>query len=858
MQDKLANAISRGMSSVRTTIQGWFTVEGGGRIATIALSRGATWAAATVTIFIALTAILESVAFGKADLGQVASIGALLGIGSAGATLNVVDSSLGLGENIPVFAEVGLHVTLATLILVIIAYKRGRKVTGLKTKNSTKAISVNALSTAIGFIAVLELVSLAIQGTVSLGTTTLTVSALTPANLAIAFFLIAVPSFIGGLVGRRKALGSSRASLSGWATRATLTFAISYSAVVVVVAVIYGIISWIQPDFQNSTPDTSASTVDVKAIVGTVLAVLAFLPTLLFTAFGLSIGGSLGITAQLGEGSSAIWGALTNQLGSTPVTSFSVFGSIGWAWELVVLGLVAAVSITSAVIASHRSGYAPRTLWDFVRVTAVVLGIAFVAQGLTQATISWSNHGQGAESFDQGAVFRDAGAAQYGITGISLALLAGLVALAASGAAKVLVPVITDAFPRLISLGSGIARRPGATRSLAGRVIGGVTAIVIVLAIAIPTVVASVERVWGSLDSPITAGSSLADKLQNSSIADSKALFGSATSSDWLDDQILSGAKPTKEWSRSVSATNNQKKEWQVGNLDALIGISWATSKAKVSWSLPTTSKLDTTWGLLRHAKYTSTPVPVDVVLSVGSLYPAALVNEIKVNGQTLTAGNYKGFPGVYHVEAPGYRLIGAVDAYVGSTGNSAQLSVGSTIVLPDSAETDVQDTLKAKAAKCSTISSVGASACFRGASVLKAATVTSGSAPDAFYAAKNGGFEATPANCKVKGADELVTASQMVRVFACTSEVTFRTTYTAVSERTGTRPTYSTYPGSCDFDWDWNWVCGPDIRIQTGTESFKIRTEGPVIATTNSKSTVSFEIRVNGTLDAKDVFHTS
>jgi hypothetical protein len=430
--------------------------------------------------------------------------------------------------------------------------------------------------------------------------------------------------------------------------------------------------------------------------------------------------------------------------------------------------------------------------------------------------------------------------------------------VAATGAAKVLVPVITDAFPRLIAIGSGVKRTAGEPRSMAGRIIGSITVVVIILAIAIPTAIASVERVWGAIDSPMAVGAGLADQLQNATVADAKKLLGDAEAKNWLSDEILTAAKPTNQWSRSVDAINDQKKAWQVGNLDAMIGVTWINEKHKAAWSLPTSSKLDNVWGVLRHATYTATPTNLEFALSVGSKYPADQAKLITVNGQGLKAGTYLAFPGLYHVQAPGYRLIGAVDEWVGSSGDVIKVSVGSKIVLPTTAESEVKKVYDTKVAKCASIDANGNSACYTSATVFKTAALTSGTEPTDYFGSKTSNFKSSAATCIKKGDDQLVSASQMVRTFDCTSDVTFNVAFTSRVTKEITRPVYETTYPACYWDFDYNLICPPSYEVQTGTETITEEVEGPVIATTSYKSKVAYTIKVSGTLDANNVFRAS
>jgi hypothetical protein len=818
-----------------------------------AFAHGAVWAMATMGVF-ALLAFAVSVA-SKVDVDPTLLLraGAVLGASAGGAFTNI-SLSADVTGSVPLFVQAALHPTLATLIIVLVSFAFARRIMKKSKDDSRTTVAWVALSAGAGFAATLWLASLAASGSLSFMTYSFTTQPLGWVDIALTLLVAGGPAYLGAQLAVRNRAKATPTAYS-WAIRAAITFALSYLAVTLVALAIYGIVTWIDPEFVHSIPSSTAPFSWRTALTAIAVGLL-FLPTILINLAGVASGSTLGLTSDL-TNSTFSTDALSLPFGLNVLPlegGLSVSTTLGWPAQLGILGIVAIVGMTSAVIATTAEQFAPKSMVDFVRSSIVFAALAAAAVFFGSAQAAWSNHGAEANALNDTAVLLDAGRVTAGVSFVGAVFVATLAALAGFGATKHLGLLITSAYPRLIATASRTPRMPGSARKPLGRFIGLATIVVILAAIAYPTAVASVNRVWATIESPMALASATATKLTASQLTDVKTLLGGTESTKWLPDAVLTTALPVAGAPVTTSAKNESDEEWVVGNTDAIATVTWKTETGDIAWTIPTKSSLEDVWGGVKHLIFSPVLKPVSIAISTGQYYPADLMSKATLNGTAIETGTFAGVPGVYHLKSDGYKLIAANDTDLLTSGNDVKFVIGNDIALPSDGDGKLTAKFEEKQKSCATFDDNHNTPCFSALDIWDASESTSGTAPTTYFNSRDRDYKAGATTCSA-GKDALTSAATMTRTYDCSTEVTFAADYTELIMEDYQAEVYSTgYTQTCSgyfyvycYDVPYSYVSGYETRQR--------EVEGGVIATVNYLSTVKSTIVVTGSLSGDNDF---
>ena len=759
--------------------------------------------------------------------------------------LSITGNSLNL-ETGPLFGTAGVHPTLLTLGLIFASYFLAKKHARKNNLDSAWARVLAAFSIGLGFSVFAWVVSLfAASSTFVIGGA-VTLQQSSVLTLLPTFLLVAVVSLAGLTAATTSAFKSG---LFAWAVRSTFAFFVSFTALIFTVLIIVSIILWIQPDFAPSMPEVKGSG-DYSSYVGLgLLGVALYLPTILMYVFAFGIGGSLGLTYNLGNATSSVWDAVAGVLPGFNFANIDVLTLLGFPYEAAIFAVVAVVAMTSAVIGHHQTGYAPKKLTHLLSFFGVAIGLLIAAAFLSDTSLSWTNKGQTASTFTQGAVQLDEGSARAGITLGLLVLVFALMAAAGFGATKHFRNFLSESYPRLFAYTSGKPVLTDDQRRFSARLFGLETVVVLVLAVAVPTTFVTVERVWASVDTPAALAGSFGSQMQNGDVATVKSMLQGDENYPWIADKVLKIAKPKTGWSQNASAKNLNKRDWEVGNLDAVTTLTWESKNGKASYDIPTTSKPKTYLGFIKHPTFKLKPEPVYLTFANDMFYPADLMAKALLNGEKVQSGTYRSFPGLYHVVAEGYKLIAPTDKWISSNGNELLISVGNEMALPANADEAFTKTADSRAATCNSVDASGNGTCFSVDDVIAAAQITQGTMPTEYFNATNTEYTATGTKCVANGKSWLLSAENVARKVTCSTTVEFLTSYTKSNYAYVQQPIVKSIEISpCDSDE----ICDPTyVDKIVGYQSVLQATQGDVFAQTRAKSKISFSFTLIGNLGA-------
>lgn len=629
-----------------------------------------------------------------------------------------------------------------------------------------------------------------------------------------------------------------------------------YVVLMVLVGLVFVAYNAISPHYGVAAPSSNPA-VPTGTLLASVFGVLLVLPTLVYSAVLLAMGGAAGIHVAVPSGAlSPIDTALTS-FGSVRIpVSVSILESFGWSAYVVSVVVLVIGALLASSAASWRAGLIPKS-FNQVITTVLISGLASVVLALFMAsTVNWTLTSQQ----DSGTTTQIVGSIRAGVSVFGTAALATIVALGAVYIARYSAQFVSESVPRAIALLSW--RRSGPVeQGIASRIVGYSATAIMLLLIVLPVFKASVDRAWASFDSPEKLGSSLADQLQSGDLAQAKALLGGTELTRWLDDKILTDARATSSDSRTIQVVNSLGEPWQLGNLDATISVAWKNSDGTTNWVVPTESKLISVAGILSHATYKPVIETPQIQFVPGEFMPESAMTTLEVNSIPVVAGEYAAIPGSYKVTAKGYQLIAPTELVVSLDGSLTNVDIGSAIQLPSGSDEKLVVARDAQLATCKTIDvASGGSACVSADAVSKSAQPKVGDVPQNFFGQTDRDFKQESVSCSANPTKKLLSASQVLAEFSCSEIVTFTRDYTARSIRVTQVPIYkdvevtryvcSDTPGLVS--------CVPQktsVRRIVGYENQQTETEGKVFKTLDMTSESSFVIQTVGSLDSNGSF---
>jgi hypothetical protein len=819
-----------------------------------AFVRGGVWAVVLTAAF-AIPAFLASPGYSQfvsAEYGTKLAV--LLALMSAGASTNLADvPDMTLGMMLD--AQGSMRPTLVTLLLILIAFRFGRKTVPTPASKGANVGRFAAWGLGAGFSLALFLVSLAVSGTFVFGFA-VNVAPMDIVDIVSVFCVVAIPAWLGQ-IRSRNALDRGRASYWAWG-RSVLGYTVVLFVVAsLAIAIVLSAIALIEPDFAVPAPEIVIS--DPFAAIGSrefwmgLAVVLAYLPTLAIWALTAGLGGSIGL--DLGGATQSIIDLLSPLVSLSPITSFSLAGDPNLMGAFFgVLALVAIISAIAGVAATRRWAQTGATNADLLRAIASISLLIFGVQAITQWSIAWKYTLPEGITEPAMSVFPlaiSSGTISIGSSLVSVLLLGWIISLVGYVAARWLSSWLPQAFPRIFSL-LGQTARNKETRSLGAVIFGRVITAALIVTAVIPLSIATVERTWASTDAPTSHLGDYAQLIQGDDLAAAKNLLGGETPPNpWFSDPVLKAAQIPTDNTPSFSASTKYSDNWQVGNTEANANITWETGDSEIVASYPATAKMELIWNSIDHAKWTVNLKPAAVSISLGKYLTGVDGITVKTNNVETVPGTYSAIPGTYLFTSNGYKLIAPSKISVAIGSANENVSMGETVSLPDGADADLNAALDVELEKCNAVSAAGVSPCFTASDVEKNSEVSSGTVPKKFFSKSTTNFSAKAAKCdRDNTIDRLLTAESLERSMNCEIEVNYDVTYYDSKTVQVPRYEFQRYD-ACPYNL-YNY-CWRTRRVQVGTTSQNV--QGAMIARVTFMSAVGFELKVNGSLDSQNVF---
>ena len=815
--------------------------------------RGAVWAVVLTAAF-AIPAFLASPAYSQfvsAEYGTKLAV--LLALMSAGVSTNLADvPDMTLGMMLD--AQGSMRPTLVTLLLILIAFRFGRKTVPTPASKGANVGRFAAWGLGAGFSLALFLVSLAVSGTFVFGFA-VNVAPMDIVDIVSVFCVVAIPAWLGQ-IRSRNALDRGRASYWAWG-RSVLGYTVVLFVVVsLAIALVLSAIALIEPDFAVPAPEIVLS--DPFAAIGSrelwmgLAVVLAYLPTLTIWALTAGLGGSIGL--DLGGATQSMIDLLSPLVSLSPITSFSLAGDPNLMGAFFgILALLAIISAIAGVAATRRWAQTGATNADLLRAIASISLLLFGVQALTQWSVAWKYKfpdGITGSATSALPLAISSGTISIGSSLVSVLLLGWIISLVGYAAARWLRSWLPQAFPRIFSL-LGRTARDKESRSLSAVIFGRVITAALIVTAVIPLSIATIERTWASTDSPTSHLGEYAQLIQGDDLAAAKNLLGGETPiNPWFADPVLKAAQIPADSTPLFSASTKYSDNWQVGNTEANANITWEIGDSELLASYPATAKMELIWNSIDHAIWTVNLKPAEVSIKLSKYLTGVDGITVKTNNVETVPGTYSAIPGTYVFTTNGYKLIAPSESTVTIGSANEDVSLGETVSLPDGAEPILNAALDAELEKCNAVSATGTSPCFAASEVEKNSEVSSGTIPKNFFSKSNGVFSAKAAKCDTNQVDRLLSAESLERSKNCEIVVNHDVTY--YDGKTVQVPRYEiqTYD-ACPYNWYYS--CWRTRRVQVGTSSQEV--VGAVISRVTFVSVVGFELKVTGSLDSQNVF---
>jgi hypothetical protein len=764
----------------------------------------------------------------------------------------------GILENSKFFLDAALRPTALTLILAIVAYRRGRTRQTIETtdKGSESTGLAYAMGLGSGFATLATLATFLFSGIVS-NTGLLRTETASPLTWISMVLVIGVPAWLGAL----RETGSKRATSAWrWFYAAIRTFAVTYAALIIATLIVIWLYFLIAPVFAMSTPDVepiSAAKLteeQTRTILLTILAVLLVLPSILFFSLSFGMGANIGIQTEI-QGVN-IFDAISTFIPTdflSGISNFNLQSTFGWPTYACSIALVAHVALVAGAAAAHKT----KSNLNFKRHFVVTLVATVLSAGvltyLTSLSLTWSNHGQSNENLTEGALALQTGFFTYGVSAASLAFICGLIAVFATLGASTAQAFTSAAFPRVLSwltFGRSTHAEP---RPLGPVLFGTAVTVAIIALAAVPVGIATVERAWASADSPANKFDDVAKLLNDGKLAEVKKTFQNENTADraWLPDKVLESARPTSSMNKSITVTDFNENSWQIGELDAIGLVSWKVSEDdSIKLTLTADGKVKENFEQITHADYkVRQPYQTFSVAAGEFLSPTGKAN-LKVNGEKVVAGNYNAIPGAYVVTTDAYKLVAASKKTVATISAEDKYVAKEKPNLKPEYEKILDTEINRLAKECSKFSAIEKANCFTLGQIYNNRTGSQKKAPSEFFGFQTDSFKVIDFACEGEPEDKLLSALHVERERICEIQMTFTLDYFKSKSEVRQLSRQETYNGCPAFE---DAVCTRSRTISLGSETVEVR--GDKIGSAQFTSAVPFIVSAMGYLDAKDKF---
>ena len=772
--------------------------------------------------------VIQQFLSGSHLLETASRIGLVILAAAFGQNINM-ESTLGAATQTVTF---GFHPTGLTLLVVVLAYLSGRKFVSAANGDSGKS-NRYALGLGVGASAAVLAGTWALQGPLSLGGPS---SGLILGNIVdflATFILVGGAAWLGTRISRSSSAATN--TVWAWTLQVTRNFVVLYSFILLVVLLVFATYTLISPSFGPSAPEATGSTpINFGQIALGVAVILAYLPNMAFMFFAAGTGSSVGLQSSAGTDLGSILGSISGMLPSELPGAVSAYSAFGIWLQTAVLAVVAVVALIAGSTATTRTGYRTKTGLDFVQSLFFVVVIGGFASYLTNFSATYTSSGvEEAANVSTNVSF--------GIVLSAFVLAIAVIVTFAWIASAKAGNGLAIAFPRLTK---AFSKQPGVERNDVKWVWFGRVSVIALFAglVVYPVTSAGVNRVWASIDTPIVLGEALAAEVTSGDVEKLKTLIGPDVKEEvWFPDEVLKSALPTDSESQEVTANNDQKKPWVVGNSDATIQITWSKGDTKANWLMPTESKVENILGLVNHLKFSKANSPIYLNLEVSQFINAQNLAQLKVNGVEVAPSKYAVLPGFYRVTLPKQDLIAETDFIVGTDGETAGFVAGNIAEIPLGGDAKLDAALSKSEKKCESVSKAGKASCFSAEDITGNVVSSSAEKPSKFFQKENSNFKLVSIECSPDTTDSLLNSKTVKRVSECDVKATFTTDYYKGKK---VKKAYPVYEYVCDeyYDeyWDeWDYDCyyevasynyvlveqrGAKISSVTYTSEFKVQ----------------------------------
>jgi hypothetical protein len=685
-----------------------------------------------------------------------------LSLSGFGAMADLSGGSLfGLGSAGAVTFSIGIHSGLIALIGFWVIWMVSRRHSSRNETSYTTPIYL-----ALGFTGLSWLIGFLIQGEISAGVGSISLKpmSITSAVLVFVFAWIAASR---GQIASNVASAGRFGQLFYWIGRALSNYLVLYTVLDVIALIVLGIRSAIEPTYAYASDPVSLSSISLTPEQQTL--VIYGLLLFVVNAFYQALFVTMGINAGF-ENFSSNSAFDFNQLAGSSVAprSFWIYDSLGAPAFIGIALLVIVAALISGAAASSRHGIKFRSskrYWQALGLGLLLsIGLAYITG--VQAS---------AEQIGSDGKTTSALLAFYGASLLSFIAMATLVISSAFLASEKAYSFIASGFPNLV-----IRLQGGSTlesRNLNGRVFGFTVKLLILAVIATPITASTIDRVSALTSGPNQLGEQIAKDIQTKAIQDLKLELNPTGSRahTWFSDKVLGKTQPKETYNVNVKTVNYLNKDWQPGNLDAVVTVELANGSKKFYYSFDTSSEITHPSWLLTHVNYTPKLSPSSVTIQVNPQLSQDVVKGLTINGEVVKPGTYFGVPGAYAVKAGGSKLIAPTDnKFYASTGSV--IKVGYGVTLPAGAAASLDNALVSKAQDCFKVSTSGTSTCFSTKDLN--ATISSGTEPTDAFDFTDSNFKSSSVICDGKRSDNLLSASSEKSSKNCSATVTFTRTY--------------------------------------------------------------------------------
>lgn len=815
----------------------------------------ALWAIALAVPLLIIYFIAPQVPGSSLDDFSRAVISSLVQVGGGFSNLSATGTIM---ESSQFFIDAAVRPTALTLILLLVAYRRGRMRQALESsaRGSESTVLAYALGLGVGFASLATAATFFVSGVAisSQGLRLEFASLLTFISI-VAF--IAVPAWLGGL----REYGSKRSTSAWvWFYSTIRTFAVTYSALIVVALIVVLLYFAITPVFANSSPELEASAPikltpeETSAILLGIIGIILYLPTLVFYGFTFGMGGNIGLQTDiqgvnlLDSLSSLVPTELVFGLGN-----FNLQTTFGWIPLLASIALVSLVALVAGAAAAHKTQAVIDFKKHFVITLSATVASAAALTYLTSLSISWTNKGKEATQIAAGELPLEAGLVSYGVTASSLLLVVALLAVFATLGASSSKQFTSSAFPKVLSLLSFDRSANNAPRPLPSMIFGTAVTIAILATAAAPVALATTERVWATVDSPMRKIGAVTDTLQNGELKDAKKAFTIADSADlpWLSDDILNKARPTNSMSKATSLSNFNESGWEVGQLDAIGETTWKVSDTdSIKLKLTAEGKVKEHLKVVTHADYKVQPTNATLQIGLGEFMAPTGKSNLKIYGKTVPVGLYNALPGAYEITTDAFKLVAATKKTFATTKEANSYTPAEEINLKPEYEAILKAEVNRLAKECTKFTEINRAECFTLESIYDSRAEKGKDTPSKYFGFQTNSFKVNGTNCDYEAEDKLLSASHIYREALCTVEMSFTLDYFKSKAETRKVSRQEAFNACPEFS---GAVCARTRTINLGTKQVEVR--GDKIGSAVFTSSVPILVDTIGFLDEKDKF---